>query len=68
MKETYTIIVHKEQEGYWAECPEIEGCFAQAKTIEELKALMMESIYLYYNDNLEEKEEVEKIKLELSYA
>lgn len=68
MKKTYTIIVHKENEGYWGECPELEGCFAQAKSIEQLKKLMMESIYLYYNDNLEEKEKIEQIELELSYA
>ena len=37
MKKTYTIIVHKEEDCYWGECKEIEGCFAQAKTIKELK-------------------------------
>lgn len=69
MKKTYTIIVHKEEDGYWAECIEIPGCFAQAKSIEELKKLMTDSIYLYFNDNSKELEEKpDKIKLELSYA
>ena len=72
MKKTYTIIVHKEEEGFWAECPELEGCFAQAKTIEELKHLMTESIYLYFDEEIEKAEkeikESAEIELELSYA
>lgn len=69
MKRTYTIIVHKEEEYFWAECKEIKGCFAQAKTIEELKELMIRNIYLYYNeDKKEECKDIENIELELSYA
>lgn len=48
MKKTYTIIVHKENNIYWGECPELQGCFAQAKSVEQLKKLMMESIYKIY--------------------
>lgn len=68
MKKTYTIIVHKEENGYWAECPEIQGCFAQANSIEELKRLMKDSIYLYYNEIDETPEKITNIELELSYA
>lgn len=71
MKKTYTIIVHKEDDEYWGECLELEGCFAQAKSVDELKKLMIESIYLYYNNNQDSKEKVtksDKIELELSYA
>ncbi len=69
MKKAYTIIVHKEDDGYWGECREIEGCFAQAKTIEELKKLMAKSIYMYYsNDEQVNTDETKEIKLELSYA
>ncbi len=69
MKKTYTIIVHKEEDCFWGECKEIEGCFAQAKTVEELKELMTNSIYLYYNESKEEQEQnPNNIELELSYA
>lgn len=69
MRTTYTVIIHKEEDGFWGECKEIEGCFAQAKTIDELKQLMLESIYLSLNDNIKKEEEKEKeIKLEVSYA
>lgn len=69
MRTTYTVIIHKEEDGFWGECKEIEGCFVQAKTIEELKQLMLESIYLSLNDTIKEVENKEKdIKLEVSYA
>lgn len=69
MKNTYTIVVHKEDECYWAECKEIKSCFAQAKTVEELKELMINSILLYFEQNSEESnQEVSNIELELSYA
>ena len=71
MKRTYTIVVHKEDDIFWGECPELKGCFAQAKTVEQLKDLMIKSIYLYYNDNPEFKDRItkaDKIELELSYA
>ena len=72
MKKAYTIIVHKEDNVYWAECPELEGCFAQANSIEELKKLMTNSIYLYSNNHIDAEstkvKEKNEIKLELSYA
>jgi predicted RNase H-like HicB family nuclease len=68
MKKTYTIIIHKEEDGYWAECQEIKGCFAQAKTVDELKELMKQSIYLYFSEDEKDCEKVKDIEVELSYA
>ena len=44
-EKNYTIIIHKENNGYWGECLEVQGCFAQAKTIKELIKLMKKAIY-----------------------
>jgi predicted RNase H-like HicB family nuclease len=30
------VIIHKEEEGYWAEVPTIPGCATQGDTFEEL--------------------------------
>lgn len=71
MKRTYTIIVHKEEDGYWAECKEYKECFVQAKTVEELKILMKQAIYLRFvelNNVKNENNESDNIELELSYA
>ncbi len=33
----YVVVIHPAEEGgYWAEVPALEGCFAQAETVEEL--------------------------------
>lgn len=38
--QTYTIIVHEEEEagdGYWAEVEELPGCYASGDTLDELE-------------------------------
>ena len=30
------IVIHKEENGYWAEVPALKGCFSQGETIEEI--------------------------------
>ena len=69
MSKSYTVIIHKEEnpEGYWAECLELEGCFAQAKTIEEVKKLMKESIIIKLSEE-EKTNSTENIDITLSYA
>jgi antitoxin HicB len=33
----FLLVIHPAEEGgYWAEVPEVEGCFVQGETIEEL--------------------------------
>lgn len=69
MSKSYTVIIHKEEnpEGYWAECLELEGCFAQAKTIEEVKKLVKESIVIKLSEE-EKTNGTEDIDIILSYA
>lgn len=51
----YHFKVHKEKEGFWAECIELPGCVTQADTKEELGLNMQEALNLY----LEETEDYE---------
>lgn len=46
----YHFKIHKEKDGYWAECFELDGCFTQADTKEELYANMEESLNLYLEE------------------
>ena len=46
----YHFKVHKEKDGFWAECLELEGCFTQADTIEELQEMMQEALNLYISE------------------
>jgi predicted RNase H-like HicB family nuclease/DNA-binding XRE family transcriptional regulator len=51
----YHFKVHKEKEGFWAECIELPGCVTQADTKEELDLNMQEALNLY----IEEAEDYE---------
>lgn len=42
-----SIIIEKDEDGYYAYCPQLEGCQSQGNTIEEAKINIQESIELY---------------------
>jgi predicted RNase H-like HicB family nuclease len=46
----YHFITHKEDNGYWAECCEVEGCLTQGETIEDLYKSCEEVINLYLEE------------------
>ena len=44
-KTTYKAVVHEEAEGgYWAEVPELPGCFTQGETLDALYHNLTEAI------------------------
>ena len=46
----YHFLVHKEENGFWAECIELSGCLTQAETAEELKSACFEALNLYLEE------------------
>jgi antitoxin HicB len=46
----YHFKIHKEIDGYWAECLELDGCQTQADTISDLKINMEEVLNLYLSE------------------
>ena len=46
----YHFNVHKEKNGYWAECIELEGCRTQANTLDELRTSCEEALNLYLEE------------------
>ena len=48
---TYNVIVHSAEEGgYWAEVPDLPGCYTEADTLDELNANIREAISLCLED------------------
>ena len=41
------VIVEKDEHGYFAYCPDLEGCHTQGDTFEEVMANVKEAIELY---------------------
>lgn len=46
-----TVEIHFEDGSYWANTPELPGCFASGDTLDELLASMREGIALYLRGN-----------------
>jgi len=42
-----SVVIEKDEHGYYAYCPELEGCHAQGDTLEEVMANIKEAIELY---------------------
>lgn len=46
----YHFKIHKEKEGFWAQCIELQGCVTQADSIKELEQNMEEALNLYIEE------------------
>jgi len=51
-------IIEKDEHGYYAFCPTLQGCYTQADTYEELMENLGDVIRLHIEDRLKEGEEV----------
>lgn len=40
----FDVILHKEDNGYWAEVPALKGCYTQGDTLEEIKTNIKDAI------------------------
>ncbi|MGK7931895.1 MAG: type II toxin-antitoxin system HicB family antitoxin [Microcystaceae cyanobacterium] len=42
-----SVIIEKDEDGYYAYCPQLEGCQSQGDTLEEIQDNIKEAIELY---------------------
>lgn len=42
-----SVIIEKDEDGYYAYCPQLEGCQSQGDTLEEVQDNIKEAIELY---------------------
>ena len=40
----YHVVIHEEEERYWADVRELPGCFASGRDLDELKEALIEAI------------------------
>ncbi len=45
-----TVVVHQERGSFWSEIPELPGCFASGRTLDELGDALAEAVGLYLWD------------------
>lgn len=46
----YHFKIHKEKNGYWGMCVELNGCFSQGDNLKDLKMNLKESLDLYLDE------------------
>ena len=55
MSQKVSVVIEKDEHGYYAYCPELEGCQTQGDSIEEVMANIKEAIELYLETLSEEE-------------
>jgi len=58
--ETYrfSVVIEKDKEGYFAFCPQLQGCYTQGDTYEEALENIKDAIRLHLEDRIESGEEI----------
>ena len=54
----FSVIVEKDEEGYYAFCPELQGCYTQGDTYEQVIANIKDAIKLHVEDRLANNEPI----------
>ena len=67
MNKKVTTIIEKDEHGYYAYCPQLEGCQSQGNTFEEAMANIREAIELYL-ETLSEEEKNDYLSREIVTA
>ncbi|RLF48284.1 MAG: type II toxin-antitoxin system HicB family antitoxin [Thermoplasmata archaeon] len=58
-----SVIIEKDEDGYFAYCPELQGCYTQGDTYEEVLENIKDAIRLHIIDRLEEGEKIPKVEI-----
>ena len=54
----FSVVIEKDEDGYFAFCPELQGCYTQGDTYEEALENIKDAIRLHIEDRLEVGEEI----------
>ncbi|MFH0796152.1 MAG: type II toxin-antitoxin system HicB family antitoxin [Candidatus Omnitrophota bacterium] len=54
----FSVVIEKDQDGYFAFCPDLQGCYTQGITYEEVLENIRDAIKLHVEDRIEKGEAV----------
>ena len=54
----FSVVIEKDQDGYFALCPELQGCYTQGDSYEEALSNIEEAIRLHVEDRLAAGEDI----------
>lgn len=54
----FSVIIEKDEDGYFASCHELQGCYTQGATYEEAVENIKDAIQLHVEDRIDAGEEI----------
>ena len=54
----FSVVIERDKDGYFAFCPELQGCYSQGDTYEEALENIRDAVQLHLEGRLESGEEV----------
>ncbi len=54
----FSVVIEKDSDGYFASCPELQGCYTQGDTYEEVTENIKDAIRLHIEDRIESGEDI----------
>ena len=58
-----SVVIEKDSDGYFAYCPELQGCYTQGDTYEEVLENVKDAMKLHIRDKIASGEEIPHIEL-----
>ncbi len=56
----FSVVVEKDKDGYFASCPEFQGCYTQGDSYEEVMENIQDAIKLHVEDRIENGEDIQQ--------
>ena len=54
----FSVVTEHDSDGYFAFCPELQGCYTQGETYEEVLENIKDAIQLHVLERLDDREEI----------
>jgi len=58
-----SVVIEKDENGYFAFCPELQGCYTQGDSYEEVIENIKDAIKLHIEDRIANNEDIPKAEL-----
>jgi predicted RNase H-like HicB family nuclease len=62
-KYRFSVVIEKDADGYFAFCPELQGCYTQGESYEEALKNIEDAIHLHIEDRLKNGEKIPEIEM-----
>jgi len=56
----FSVVVEKDKDGYFASCPELQGCYTQGDSYEDVMDNIKDAIKLHVEDRIESGEDIQQ--------